>query len=185
MPTKPLDRLLFAQGGLCFFCKETMPKSEASVEHLVASANGGGNSDENCVACCKAVNALFGSMSLKEKIQIVLNQRGHFKCPKGFASVESVEKPPAPAKKSTSAPRKKSVPKKVTAAPSRKANIKLIVENLKVRGDAKPKTLAKLKSSIATRFPKDLASIELDVLLSDLQSSGKVIVLENKVDYRL
>ena len=185
MPTKPLDRLLFAQGGLCFFCKETMPKSEASVEHLVASANGGGNSDENCVACCKAVNALFGSMSLKEKIQVVLNQRGHFKCPNGFASVEPVEKPPAPAKKSTSAPPKKSVPKKVTAAPSRKANIKLVVENLKVRGDAKPKTLAKLKSSIATLFPKDLASIELDVLLSDLQSSGKVIVLENKVDYRL
>jgi len=37
--------------------------------------------DENCVACCKAVNALLGSMSLKEKIQVVLNQQGQFKCP--------------------------------------------------------------------------------------------------------
>ena len=67
MPTKPLDRLMFAQGKSCFFCKALLPQSEASVEHLVASANGGGNSDENCVACCKALNALFGSMSLKEK----------------------------------------------------------------------------------------------------------------------
>src|SRR5512145_76431 len=81
MPTKPLDRLLFTQGGVCFFCREPLPQSEASVEHLVASANGGGNGDDNCVACCKALNALFGSMSLKEKIQLVLNQKGHFKCP--------------------------------------------------------------------------------------------------------
>lgn len=36
-----------------------MFKAEASVEHLRASANGGGNNDENCVACCKAVNALL------------------------------------------------------------------------------------------------------------------------------
>ena len=50
MPTKRLDRLMFAQGGLCFFCKEPIPKAEASVEHLVASANGGSNNDEDCVA---------------------------------------------------------------------------------------------------------------------------------------
>src|SRR5688572_13795673 len=81
MPTKPLDRLMFTQGGLCFFCREPLLQSEASVEHLIASANGGGNRDDNCVACCKALNALFGSMSLKEKIQLVLNQKGHFKCP--------------------------------------------------------------------------------------------------------
>jgi hypothetical protein len=38
MPTKPLDRLMFTQGGLCFFCKDPLPQGEASVEHLVASA---------------------------------------------------------------------------------------------------------------------------------------------------
>src|SRR4051812_33187370 len=83
MPTRPLDRLTFAQGGMCFFCKAPLPKSEASVEHLVASANGGGNNDENRVACCKSVNALLGSMSLKEKFQLVLNQKGAFQCPNG------------------------------------------------------------------------------------------------------
>ena len=64
---------MFAQGGLCFFCKKPLAKAAASVEHLVASANGGKNNDENCVACCKAINALLGSMSLKEKVQVVLN----------------------------------------------------------------------------------------------------------------
>ena len=83
MPTKPLDRLMFVQGGLCFFCKKPLVKSEASVEHLLASSNGGSNNDENCVACCKAVNALLGSMSLKEKFQVTLNQKGQFVCPNG------------------------------------------------------------------------------------------------------
>ena len=60
MATKPIDRLMFVQGGLCFFCEQPLPRSEASVEHLLASANGGKNNDDNCVACCKAVNALLG-----------------------------------------------------------------------------------------------------------------------------
>ncbi|HET7797493.1 MAG TPA: HNH endonuclease, partial [Nevskia sp.] len=62
MPTKPIDRLLFVQGGHCFFCKRALDKADASVEHLLAASRGGPNSDENCVACCKSVNALFGSM---------------------------------------------------------------------------------------------------------------------------
>lgn len=79
--TTHLDRLLFAQGGQCFFCRKPLPKAEASVEHLNASANGGTNDDGNCVACCKALNHLLGSKSIKEKMQIVLNQRGNFQCP--------------------------------------------------------------------------------------------------------
>ena len=83
MPTKPLDRLMFAQGDRCFFCNVQLPKAEASVEHLVPSSRAGSNSDDNCVACCKAMNALLGSMSLKEKIKVVLNQKGQFSCPNG------------------------------------------------------------------------------------------------------
>ena len=83
MPTKPIDRLMFAQGGQCFFCKKTLSKAEASVEHLLASSHAGTNKDDNCVVCCKALNALLGSMTLKEKIQVVLNQKGKFKCPNG------------------------------------------------------------------------------------------------------
>lgn len=86
MPTKPLDRLMFVQGGLCFFCKKPLTKEDASVEHLLAKANGGSNSDDNCVACCKTVNRLLGSMSLKEKFQVALNQKGQFECPNRVGS---------------------------------------------------------------------------------------------------
>jgi len=54
MPTTPLQRLLFAQGGDCFFCRKKLGKAEASVEHLVALTHGGRDNDENCVACCKS-----------------------------------------------------------------------------------------------------------------------------------
>ena len=83
MPTKPIERLLFAQGQLCFFCQQPLSAADASVEHLVATVNGGGNGDDNTVACCKALNSLLGRKSLKEKLQVVLNQRGAFKCPNG------------------------------------------------------------------------------------------------------
>jgi hypothetical protein len=95
---KQLDRLLFEQGNQCFFCRKPLKPIDASVEHLVASANGGTNGEENCVACCKKLNALLGSKSLKEKMQIVLNQRGSFRCPEDVERerLASVAKATAP-----------------------------------------------------------------------------------------
>ncbi len=84
MPTKPIERLMFAQGGECFFCRRPLRKADASVEHLVAVTHGGKDNDENCVACCKSLNTLFGRMSLKEKLHIILNQKGDFACPAGL-----------------------------------------------------------------------------------------------------
>src|SRR5258708_35753818 len=80
MPTKSLERLMFVQGGLCFFCKQPLSKADASVEHLLASADAGSNHEDNCVACCKSFNALLGSMSLKEKFQVVVNQQAQVNC---------------------------------------------------------------------------------------------------------
>jgi hypothetical protein len=97
MPTTPMSRLLFAQGGDCFFCKAPLPKNEASVEHLFATANGGPDNDANCVACCKALNTLLGSMSLKEKLHVVLNQKGKFVCPNGNRSKPTPTPPAKPA----------------------------------------------------------------------------------------
>jgi len=172
MPTKPLDRLMFAQGGLCFFCKQPLPKSEASVEHLVASANGGSNNDENCIACCKAVNALLGSMSLKEKIQVVLNQKGQFKCPNGVGSGITTPKPNPPSATST-------------ATKQKDDKLSLVVANLKQRGNSKPRKLKTLTSTVASLFPKGLPEAELKSLLHQLQSTGKVIVTDSKVTYAL
>ena len=168
MPTKPLDRLMFVQGGLCFFCKHPLPKIEASVEHLFASANGGSNSDENCVACCKTVNRLLGSMSLKEKFQVVLNQKGQFKCPNGAGSAKPDTQPKTP-----------------VIAQTKSDKFALVVANLNQRGSSKPRTLKTLKSTIASLFPSGLPDSELSTIVQQLQSTKKVTVSENKVTYAL
>src|SRR5262245_13366786 len=139
MPTRPIDRLMFAQGGLCFFCRQPLPKSEASVEHLVASANGGGNHDDNCVACCKALNALLGSMSLKEKIQVILNQHGQFKCPNGIS-------------RTTTAPVLSHPSSAGEKLPPPSDRFALIVANLKQRGSSRPRSTKTLSSTVASLF---------------------------------
>lgn len=170
MPTKQLDRLMFAQGGMCFFCKQPLPKAEASVEHLYAKANGGDNNDENCVACCKAVNALLGSMSLKEKIRVVLNQKGQFKCPNGVGKT----------------PQKTQAPSNSAATAKPKSDkFELVVANLKQRGNSRPRTLKTLTSTVASLFPNGLPEPELKSLLHQLQSTGKVLVTDKKVTYDL
>ena len=170
MPTKQIDRLLFAQGGVCYFCKQQIPKSEASVEHLVASANGGNSHDENCVVCCKTVNALLGSMSLKEKIQVVLNQKGSFKCPNAAASAKTNSALKAPNPPS-------SKPKDDKFA--------LVVQNLKQRGHARPRKVKTLKSTIKSIFPKGLSDSELEQLVSQLQTSSKINISDDNVTYSL
>lgn len=172
MPTKPLDRLMFAQGGECFFCKKSLPQGEASVEHLVASANGGTNNDDNCVACCKALNALLGSMSLKEKIQLVLNQKGQFRCPNENGA------------------RKTDVPTSVARPPTQHAS-KPQIEKLTIitthllKMATKPGTVKTLTSSINALFQKQLPEHEVSSLLERLQTKGIVTVTGTKVSYQL
>ena len=162
MATKPLDRLLFAQGGMCFFCKEPLPKNEASVEHLLASSRGGANSDDNCVACCKALNALLGSMSLKEKLQVVLNQRGQFACPDREKTVHA--------------------PTVDDVAPSA---LEAVVANLKARGKARPRRVATLTSTIKALAHLNLTDEQVAVIIELLKASGKITVAENQVAYAL
>jgi len=166
MPTKPLDRLLFAQGGLCFFCKKVLAKAEASVEHLVASANGGGNNLENCVVCCVALNRLLGSMSLKEKVQVVLNQQGRFKCPNDGGTFAKVSPENHPSK-----------------APNDKLSI--IVSNLLKRGPTKPRNLKTLASTIGALFQNKLSESDISALIERLRTQGKVIVTGTKISYEL
>lgn len=166
MPTRPLERLLFAQGGLCFFCKSPLPPAHASVEHLVATCNGGSNRDDNCVACCKALNALLGCMSLKEKIQVVLNQKGQFECPNGVQKKIAKTGPPASPKAT-----------KLGTAYGQ------VVANLKQRGKAKPRTVTKLKSTIASLFQNKLSPEELDLLVQQLQGRGVISIAGSKVTY--
>jgi 5-methylcytosine-specific restriction endonuclease McrA len=73
--------MMFLQGGLCFFCNRTIPKEEASVEHIIPASGGGTNKPDNLVACCKTLNGLFGNMTVKEKLRAILKQNGRFVCP--------------------------------------------------------------------------------------------------------
>jgi hypothetical protein len=173
MSTKPLDRLMFAQGGLCFFCKKPLSQSDASVEHLVATANGGHNHDNNCVVCCKALNALLGSMSLREKIKVILNQRGDFKCPNPKWSARSVA--PAAASRTAVSHASKSVAEKLA----------LIVADLHRRGSARPRTVKSLTSTISALFQKHLPDTEVSSLIERLCAQGTVIVSGTKVSYEL
>lgn len=181
MPTKRLERLMFVQGGACFFCKSPLPKAEASIEHLFASANGGGNSEENCVACCKSLNAIFGSMSLKDKFQVVLNQKGNFKCPNGADAKDAANVAIVKAKLPSMTAKQH-----VASSPPIADNFSLVVANLKKRDTGRPGTLTALTRTIAALFSKGLTEAELAGVIQALQSKGKVSVDdEGKVSYAL
>lgn len=179
MSIKRLERLMFVQGGLCFFCQLPLPKADASIEHLFASANGGGTNDENCVACCKALNAVLGSMSLKEKFQVVLNQRGKFKCPQGGATIAA--SPPARVKSKVAPIQLDTTP--TLSLPSE--SFSLVVANLKRRGNAKPRSIKTLTTSIAAIFPQGIADVEVAAVIHELQSAGLVKVDGGKLIYAL
>lgn len=168
---------MFVQGGNCFFCKSPLPKADASIEHLFASANGGGNNEENCVVCCKSLNAILGSMSLKEKFQVVLNQKGNFKCPRGIGTAGDAA--------DAAIVKAKLPPVDLSNKHLKADNVALVVANLKLRGDARPRTIRTLTTSIATLFPNGIAEVEIAAIIRQLQSTGAVTLHEGKVSYVL
>ena len=180
--TTHLDRLLFSQGDQCFFCRKPLPKAEASVEHLVASANGGTNDDGNCVACCKALNHLLGSKSIKEKVQIVLNQRGNFQCPGNACAQPATPPSPSPTP-AVVAPKAAPAPTNGNPSP-----IDLVLADLKKRGASRPRKVSTLTSTIKAllkQHQKPNADKEVANLIAELQKRGKVIVTDTKVSYKL
>jgi 5-methylcytosine-specific restriction endonuclease McrA len=76
-----LRKMLYLQGGSCFFCGKPLSEADASVEHLNPKSRGGTNSEDNEVVCHKSLNQVFGSMELKRKFEFVLKTRGAFRCP--------------------------------------------------------------------------------------------------------
>ena len=139
---------------------------EASVEHLVATANGGPKDDDNCVVCCKAVNAALGSLSIKSKLQAVLNQKGAFACPNASHSepelIEQVE----------------------TKNPNDE-QLALVIADLQKRGPSRPRRVSTLKNTMNSVFQMQLSEKELNSLLVALESKGYVVVQETKVTYAL
>jgi hypothetical protein len=133
---------------------------------LTATSNGGGKDDDNCVVCCKSLNAALGSLPIKAKLQAVLNQRGKFVCLRSGGH----------------APEESGAAIKQVALSERVA---LVVADLQKRGPAKPRRVATLKNTMNSVFQMSLSERELDALLSSLQSSGYVILEDTKVSYAL
>jgi hypothetical protein len=163
---KQLERLLFLQGNRCFFCSNPIPDGEASIEHLVALSNGGAKDDDNCVVCCKTLNAALGSLPIKEKLRTVLLHRAKFTCPGLVAHLGSA--PP-----STAEP------------PVLVERVASVVADLQRRGSAKPRRVATLKNTMNSLFQMSLSESELETLLQSLQAAGYVAVEETKVSYAL
>ena len=162
---KQLERLLFLQGNVCFFCYEPIPKGEESIEHLSARANGGQKADENCVVCCKSVNAALGSLSVKEKLRAILSHRSGFTCPRHLPG----EPPPMQAPVSD--------PSLLVEGLLPEA-----IANLKKRGDKRPARLSTLRNALSGSLSVSAPDV-LDALLQQLQDHGHVVVEGSKVVY--
>ena len=158
---------MWAQGNRCFFCDQPLPRDDASVEHLWAKANGGTNSDENCVACCKAVNALFGSMSLKEKFQVVLNQQGQFKCPSTRVTASSTTK----------------ATKKTTGKESGNDFYRLVVDGLTKQREHAPKTVKALTSAVKVLLGTSHKGTSVTQVIEQMRATGFASVSGTKVAY--
>lgn len=77
-----LEKMLYLQGGKCFFCGQLLPVAEASIDHLLSLSQGGQRVESNEVVCHKTVNDAFGPMDLKRKMEFILTSPGRVQCPK-------------------------------------------------------------------------------------------------------
>lgn len=182
---KQLDRLLFMQGNRCFFCGDSIPDGEASVEHLVASSKGGDHHDENCVACCKTINAVFGSLSVKAKLQIVLSQRGQFTCPQSLPQHEPAAKPVSESTTGAARSATTNKPPATTNKPATTTETRATkaIANLQKRPNNRPLTLAALKNSLNSLFGKALSEQDMDSLLKRLQTARVLEITDTKISY--
>lgn len=160
--SRMLDSLLYMQGGKCFFCNQVLQLENASIEHLLAKSKGGNNARDNLVACCRTLNELFADMSLKEKMQVILNQKGAFCCPS----------------KSTKAAEYS------TTKPQAEADyLAYITTNLQKRGAAKPASLVALMNVIKSILPAHPPKTAADYYLQRLAETEKIRLFQGRVTY--
>ena len=60
-----------------------------------------------------------------------------------------------------------------------------VIDNLRRRGNARPRLLKTLRNTIATVFANKLSDSDLDALLKELQRRGVVGVVDQKVSYTI
>lgn len=75
------ERMLFIQGGLCFYCRRKLDPSKATIEHVIPSSMGGKSDESNVIVCCRAINSLFANLPPKRKIEALVAWGGRMPCP--------------------------------------------------------------------------------------------------------
>jgi hypothetical protein len=162
-----LERLLFLQGNQCFFCEGPIPEGQASVEHLCPRSAGGSNADDNCVVCCKTLNAMLGSLPVKAKLQAVLRHRGSLRCPAKAVQKAAID-----------------VPNTIDgdSAGSDAVLLAACIDNLRKRGDKRPASLATLRNALKAAFPA-FQPARLEDVLQMLRDTGEVVQEGTRVRY--
>jgi hypothetical protein len=59
----------------CFYCMKELSPEEASIEHFIPIASGGGNHLSNKGLACYGCNKEAGHMSVKEKLELAISKR--------------------------------------------------------------------------------------------------------------
>lgn len=80
MANHKLRRILFTQGGKCFYCRKPLPEEDATLDHIVPKSQGGTESIDNLGACCKDINQLFANAPVKSKIETIILWEGRLPC---------------------------------------------------------------------------------------------------------
>jgi hypothetical protein len=206
------ERLLFLQGNRCFFCDEAIPEGEATVEHLVATANGGPNQEHNCVVCCRTLNSLLGCLPLKEKLRAILRHRGRFTCPGRMEGAAATNGAATQAPRVASAPPTNGAanmvhavstltappraaapptdgatvaPGVIAASPTDTERFELALTHLQKQRKVLPRRLETLRSSLRTTTLGRLTEAELDAVIAALTRRGFVRFAADQVIYRL
>jgi hypothetical protein len=160
-----LDRLLFLQANKCFFCEASLPSDEASVEHLVAVANGGTNTEANCVACCKTINRYLGSLPLKDKLKVIIQHQGKLVCPRKNTALSATQ-----------------TEEQKTQIPDDHALIELYLKRLKkMKPDSRPNKSQSLLKDVSTKC--QVSAEKAQEVIEQLVKQKIVQVSANKVTY--
>ena len=161
------------------------------------------------MACCRTLNSVLGSKSIKEKIQIVLNQHGNFQCPKSREPVPAPALAPLvlPAEKTPAEPEVVGgsvVQASITPLPTNGARpiapppivsktqedrLALVLADLRKRGNSRPRKEATLTSTIQAlvkqRTNQPISEANLKKLLHEMQRRGLATIQDGKVTYKL
>lgn len=78
--TSKIMAILKKSNGCCWYCGIQLDKSNYTSDHVVSKKNGGTDSIDNLVPCCKRCNSRKGTRAIeqfREKLQLELSKKDY------------------------------------------------------------------------------------------------------------